>query len=245
MIFLYIEIFWGYLMNKKIFDYSYTLKKEKQHRDVMLLIYIIGAVAFISILFSLIIFPVRLNTNSMSSQIKKQSVVMVTPLVKTPGRGDVVLLKAPAPIKTSIFRKVASSVTMFFTAQQISLMEDENIAGSCEHLRRVIGVPGDTVYISDFVAHVKPKNDKHFLTEFEFADRTYNLNIKPLPEGWDSSNGFSDSFKEITLGEDEYFVLCDNRNVYDDSRIWGPIKQDEIKGKALFCYFPFRSFKFY
>lgn len=232
-------------MNKKIFDYSYTLKKEKQHRDIMLLIYIASAVAFISILFSLVIFPVRINTNSMTSQIKKQSVIMVTPLVKNPQRGQVVLLKAPSPLKVSPIRKIASSITMIFTAQQVSLMEDEAIAGSCDHLRRVIGLPGDTVYISDFVAHVKPKSEKHFLTEFEYAERTYNLDIKPLPENWDSSNGFSDSFEEITLGEDEYFVLCDNRNVYDDSRLWGPVKQEQIKGRALICYFPFKNFKLF
>ena len=44
--------------------------------------------------------------------------------------------------------------------------------------------------------------------------------------------------KEITLGNDEYFVMSDNRVSSIDSRLWGAIKSDQIQGKVLLRYFP-------
>lgn len=235
----------GEMMNKKIFEYSYTLKKEKQHRDFMLCFYIVAAVCVIALTFHLIIFPVRQQSSSMQPEITDKSVLMVTPLVKTPSRGDVVMLKPEAPARCNIFKKIAASVVSFFTARQVSILEDKNLPGTSSQLRRVIGLPGDTVYISDFIAHVKPSGDKYFLTEFEYADKTYNLDISVLPENWDSSTSISNSTEEITLGPDEYFVLCDNRNNFNDSRLWGPVSQEQFKGKVLFCYFPFSNLKLF
>ena len=47
---------------------------------------------------------------------------------------------------------------------------------------------------------------------------------------------------EIILGEDEYFVLGDNRNGSTDSREIGPIKKEQIKGHAVFRIWPFERF---
>ena len=50
--------------------------------------------------------------------------------------------------------------------------------------------------------------------------------------------------KKITLEEDEYFVLGDNRNASIDSRRLevGPVKRSKIKGKAWLRFYPFSSF---
>lgn len=37
----------------------------------------------------------------------------------------------------------------------------------------------------------------------------------------------------VTLGEDEYFVLGDSRSNAEDSRIYGPVKKEEIKGAVI------------
>ena len=65
------------------------------------------------------------------------------------------------------------------------------------------------------------------------------------PSGWDSSIGVAGSFDEITLKENEYFVLSDMRISSDDSRLWGAITNKNIKGKILFSYFPVSKFKFF
>jgi signal peptidase I len=44
--------------------------------------------------------------------------------------------------------------------------------------------------------------------------------------------------KELTLGEDEYFVLSDDRADTNDSRTWGPLPAACLKGRALLIYWP-------
>ena len=46
----------------------------------------------------------------------------------------------------------------------------------------------------------------------------------------------------IVLGDDEYFVLGDNRNHSSDSREIGPVKEDTIVGRAVFRIWPLSKF---
>ena len=85
------------------------------------------------------------------------------------------------------------------------------------YVKRVIGVPGDTVQI---------KNGRIYVNGTEFTEKVDVASIEDTGLAADA----------VTLGDDEYFVLGDNRNNSEDSRYAniGNIKREYIIGKAWF-----------
>lgn len=51
--------------------------------------------------------------------------------------------------------------------------------------------------------------------------------------------------EKIQLGDNEYFVLGDNRDHSNDSRLWGAIEQSQIKGEVFIRIFPYWEFELY
>ena len=98
----------------------------------------------------------------------------------------------------------------------------KNEAGHDKIIKRVIGLPNETIKYQDNKLYI---NDKLVDTS-----RFDNLMIK-------DSRDF-----ETTTGEDEYFVLGDNRPVSKDSRYLGNFKSSDIVGKVNFRVFPFSKF---
>jgi signal peptidase I len=152
-------------------------------------------------------------------------------------RGNIVLVNRALGDKSPLFRRILDGVVRFFTAQRIGLYN----LGEQIYLKRVIGLPGDEISMVNFVIRVKPKGASYSFTEFEMWDfpyAVYEVNFPQVPALWDESLPFSGNMETIVLGEDECFVLSDDRNNTNDSRTWGPAPLKHIAGKALFRYWP-------
>lgn len=85
-------------------------------------------------------------------------------------------------------------------------------------IKRVIAMPNDTVMIKKGKIYV---NDKEIEDKYSYGDTS--------------------DVDKITLDDDEYFILGDNRLISKDSRYFGPIKEKDIRGKIIFRLFPFNK----
>ena len=103
---------------------------------------------------------------------------------------------------------------------------DENV----EYIKRVIGMPGDTVEMKSGVLYINGKKvDQPFINTEALAKQTVFMDDFTL----ESLTG------ESKVPEGKYFVLGDNRGVSKDSRMIGFIDRSAIEGKAVFTIWPF------
>ena len=72
--------------------------------------------------------------------------------------------------------------------------------------------------------------------KIEYQDGKLFINRKEVKDNYSITK--TEDFKEISIGKDEYFVMGDNRYVSQDSRMIGPIKKQEIRGKTSLILFP-------
>lgn len=94
-------------------------------------------------------------------------------------------------------------------------------------IKRIIALPGEIVEIKNNTVSVSSKDgDDPVLLEESYLDRGQTT---------------LGSFK-LTLGQDEFYVLGDNRLHSADSRRWGPVKRDEIIGRTLLRAWPINKF---
>lgn len=96
--------------------------------------------------------------------------------------------------------------------------------GTTNIIKRVVGVPGDTI---------------------EIRDQSVYLNGERLSEPYLSNDVVTDprrdEFTSLVLGQDEYYVLGDNRTISQDSRTFGPVHAEQIIGEVLFRFYPLDS----
>jgi len=87
-------------------------------------------------------------------------------------------------------------------------------------IKRVVGLPGETIQISGEKITILKKDGSEVI-----LDEPY-IKLR------------KDSFTETKLNDDEYFVMGDNRSASLDSRIWGPLGEEYIIGRAYIRLLP-------
>lgn len=115
-------------------------------------------------------------------------------------------------------------------------MEEE---GQKTHwVKRVIGLPGETVSCVNDVVYINGK----VLDETKYIDPDYRQSLvdkfgyfNKVP---DADNTNVVDFEEVKLKDDEYYVMGDNRPYSKDSRYVGPVKKSQIFAKKMLVLLP-------
>lgn len=231
-------------MDNNIYAISYKMRKELYARVVSVLKVLFLCFFAVSIFMSFVAYPVVSRSNSMSPDITSGNVDLVVPLLKTPSRGDVFLIQPNGGDELGLAKRAANQFFLFFTARKWCPFSSGD-SQSLPMVRRVIGMPGDTIYIDKYVVYIKPEGEQHFLTEFEVVEKKYDVEVIAAPTNWDINLGAKSGTEQIVLGEGEYYLLGDNRMECVDSRLWGAVGKEAFLGKVVLQYFPFNRFRIF
>jgi signal peptidase I len=200
--------------------------------------------------------PYRVESTSMTPTLSPGDQVMTFPLafgprialsrmplpgVSDPRRGDLVVVEAPFHERLPWWREMADSIVRFVTFQRVGLGGGRDGVNGIS-IKRVVAVPGDSLYMKNNEVMIRAAGSDHYLTEYEVSGVVYEAHASPTPEGWSGDFPLSGSYPEILLKDGQYFVLGDDRTGSVDSRAYGPVDRSRLMARLLFRYWPFHSF---
>lgn len=159
----------------------------------------------IAVLIMQVIKPTIVKEDSMLPNFQENNYLIVSKIaykIGNPERGDVIIFRS-------------------------NLEDDSGGSGKKKLLiKRVIGLPGDTISFKDRKVYVNGNE----------SDQSYTLDHETYAD-----------IDKVELGKDEYFCMGDNRNVSMDSRdpSVGNVKRDTIVGRVVLRLFPFNEIRYY
>jgi signal peptidase I len=100
-------------------------------------------------------------------------------------------------------------------------------------IKRVIGLPGETVEL---------RNKKVYIDSKPVDEPYVHFLIPPSTDFQEiTSSDVRENYGPVTVPPDQYFVMGDNRDNSEDSRYWGFLPKNNVKGKALIIYWSYES----
>jgi signal peptidase I len=116
-------------------------------------------------------------------------------------------------------------------------------------VKRLIGMPGDTLYMRDGLLHLNgiaqrqgfaasnPKGDGTQVSpDFDWQ---HKVEIKGSRFGAPPAQPTLDNWGPLVIPPDHYFMMGDNRYCSKDSRYWGIVPKENIRGRPLFVYYSY------
>ena len=104
--------------------------------------------------------------------------------------------------------------------------------------KRIIGLPGDKIFIKDNMIYIKENNKDEFIPIVKLDQKFKKLYSKGITY---SAVGLLKNKQIITVPENAYFVLGDNTSISYDSRYWGFVPRENIIGRAEYIVWPFSN----
>jgi len=115
-------------------------------------------------------------------------------------------------------------------------LRGQGVEGSEFYIKRLAGLPGDTLRIASPLLYVNGQLGQEFgLRRVMSATDEYRGYSNPSADAWylTSPDG------TFTVPEHHYFAMGDNSYNSFDSRYWGPVPEENLMGRGLFVYWPF------
>ncbi len=103
-----------------------------------------------------------------------------------------------------------------------------------DYVKRVIGLPGETVEIRDKAVLIDGKPLEEHYTRFEEPPLR-----RDDPEYGFRAESERDNYGPVTVPTGQLFVMGDNRDNSRDSRYWGFLPEDQVKGRAVVVYWSY------
>jgi len=191
-------------------------KKEKSgHNSLVELVVIVAVALGLALgIQAFLVKPFRIPSESMVPTLEIGQRVLVDRVsfkFGEPDRGDIVVFKPPEgqPSTCGVRRADDQPCPRGTTGRS-----DTNF------IKRVVAVPGDRVKIMEGAVYINGERQREPYARLDPECGTCNLT------------------REITIPEDHYYMMGDNRGESADSREWGPVPKDWIIGKAFMTYWP-------
>jgi signal peptidase I len=195
-------------------------KREKSTAGSLIefVVIIVVALGLAILIQAFLVKPFRIPSPSMVPTLDVGQRVLVNRLgthFGDPSRGDVVVFKPPAGADSNQCGIPSEPDDGHPCAKPT------NNRSSSNFIKRVIGLPGDTLFVRDNRAYINGKRlNEPYINKNTSCDALCNLD------------------KPIKIPPGHFFMMGDNRGQSDDSRQWGPVPKKWIIGRAFFTYWP-------
>lgn len=125
---------------------------------------------------------------------------------------------------------------------------------SVTYVKRAVGVPGDTLEVREGVIYINnqevgkvPMEDREVMYDIEReSEKTLYLETLNNVRHYvilDNEMPFKRNFGPITIPPGNVFAMGDNRDNSSDSRVWGFVPMENLKGQAMFIWYSSKDFK--